>query len=95
MKKEQSTNLDQLRRKIDTVDHKLLILLKQRMMLSQNIGRIKQDKKLAIKNQRREIEILNNVKRKAVQLGLSDLFIIKIFKLIMSESKNKQRNNNT
>ena len=75
MKKEQSTNLDQLRRKIDTVDHKLLILLKQRMMLSQNIGRIKQDKILAIKNQRREIEILNNVKRKAVQLGLSNLKI--------------------
>ena len=47
-------NIVTLRKKIDTVDEKIVLLLKERMDLCKNIGAIKVQNGLSVKDHRRE-----------------------------------------
>lgn len=51
-------DIERLRREIDLIDEKILELLRRRMRISAEIGRIKKEKGLPVLNERRETEVL-------------------------------------
>ncbi len=76
-------NLNTLRKKIDIIDKKLIALLKRRFLLAQKIGRFKIEKNLSVVDEKREEEIMEQIKKTELK---------KIFKLIIKESKKVQQN---
>ena len=75
-----------LRKKIDTVDEKIVLLLNVRMDLCKNIGAIKAKNGLSVKDHRREDEVYLHVMAKALESGLDPQKIEAIFKDIIALS---------
>jgi chorismate mutase len=73
-----------IRNKIDSIDEKIVLLLKERMELCKCIGAIKGKKGFAIKDHRREDEIYLHVMAKALEAGLNPQKIEEIFKDIIA-----------
>lgn len=80
------SNFDSARKDIDKIDLEILKLFKKRFGLVSEIGKIKKEKNLEIKDPIREKEVLDKIAKKAEDLNLSSLFIKKIWKLFFSES---------
>lgn len=83
--------LGKLRAVIDVTDDQLLDILSKRMKISDKIGRIKKAQNVAILQSRRWNEILGKMILKGEENGLSEEFILKIFKGIHQESINHQK----
>lgn len=86
---EDSEYLDKLkgyRSEIDEVDATILDLLSRRMEVSNKIGEIKRKNNVAIFQQERWADIMENSVKRAVALGLSEEFITKILEAIHIES---------
>lgn len=79
-------NIVTLRKKIDTVDEKIVLLLKERMDLCKNIGAIKAKNGLSVKDHRREDEVYLHVMAKALESGLDPQKIEAVFKDIIALS---------
>lgn len=79
-------NIVTLRKKIDTVDEKIVLLLKERMDLCKNIGTVKAKNGLSVKDHRREDEVYLHVMAKALESGLDPQKIEAIFKNIIALS---------
>lgn len=79
--------LKALRESIDSIDEKLVPLLKQRMECSLEIAKVKKSLSLPVYHPEREREILNNVKLSGGEYGE---YIEKIYTSIMAESRNLQ-----
>jgi chorismate mutase len=73
-----------LRKKIDTIDEKLVLLLKERMDLCKCIGTFKVKNSLAVKDHRREDEVYLHVMAKALEAGLNPQKVESIFKGIIA-----------
>ena len=73
-----------LRNKIDTVDEKIVLLLKERMDHCKQIGAIKGKNGLAVKDTRREDEVYLHVMAKALESGLDPQKVEAIFKDIIA-----------
>jgi len=73
-----------LRKKIDTIDEKLILLLKDRMDLCKAIGAVKVKNGLAVKDHRREDEVYLHAMAKALEYGLDPQKIEAIFKDIIA-----------
>lgn len=84
-------DLDTLRKKIDSIDEKLLKTLKKRMDVSLEIGRIKNISKDSIEDKKRESEILARLKEKAKRMNVSEKLIVDLFTRILKESRNVQK----
>lgn len=82
--------LEVLRKKIDTCDKKIIHLLGMRMLLSAEIGRVKEGHGVPIGNEKREKEILKNGEKQAKMLKLDPEFVKKVYTLVLEESKRKQ-----
>ena len=82
--------LEALRKKIDTYDKKILRILGMRILLSQEIGRVKEARGIPIEDEKREKEILENGEKQAKMLKLDPEFVRKVYKLVLEESKRKQ-----
>lgn len=80
-------NLQFYRKQINKIDQKIINLLKKRFEISKKIGIYKKAHGLPIQDKKREREIL---KKYSLTKGIDKNFIIKIFKLITSESKSVQ-----
>lgn len=80
------SNLDNLRENIDKVDLQILKLFQKRTVLVSEIGKIKKEKNLKIKDIKREKEVLEKIAKKAEDLKLSPIFIKKIWELFFNES---------
>lgn len=78
--------LQKFRRQIDTLDHKLVELLGKRMQVVQSIGQIKKTQNVAVLQNQRWMEILNQMLIQGQSQALSDDFIKQIFKAIHQES---------
>ena len=78
--------LDELRKKIDKVDAKLLELFKERMKISEQIGKYKFENNITILQTRRYDEVMNDRKVKAQKYSLGEEFVIKMFEAIHEES---------
>ena len=72
------------RKKIDAIDEKIVLLLKQRMDLCRQIGAIKAEKGLAVKDIRREDAVYLNVMAKALEVSLDPQKVEEIFKDIIA-----------
>lgn len=58
----QKDKLIELRKKIDVIDEKLLELLTKRFQIAKEIGRIKKEAKIKLRDKLREKEILDRAK---------------------------------
>ena len=82
--------LENLRIKIDDADSQILDILGNRMKVSDKIGKIKKKQNVAILQSERWKNILKKMISDGKQRGLSEDFILKIFKAIHQESINHQ-----
>ena len=82
--------LENLRIKIDNADSQILDILGNRMEVSEEIGKIKKKQNVAILQSARWNDILEKMISDGKEKGLSEDFILKIFKAIHQESINHQ-----
>ena len=75
-----------LRTQIDEIDSKLLEILGKRMRLADKIGGLKKEKNVAVLQNQRWNEILGKMVLEGEEKGLSEEFILKMFKAIHQES---------
>ncbi len=84
------TTLEEIRHEIDKYDDKLVDILEHRMRLAEKIGEYKKKNNITILQTSRWDEILRRRIEDADRKGLSEEFIIKIFRAIHQESINHQ-----
>jgi monofunctional chorismate mutase len=75
--------LDNVRKKIDSIDKNILALVEERFELVNEVARIKKSKGLPIRDLKREEEVIKS------KLGLTELseeFVAKLYRLILDES---------
>ena len=84
------SDLDNLRAQINVVDGQLVDLLGKRMKVADQIGSLKKDKNVAVLQSKRWNEILGNMVLEGEAKGLSEEFVLKMFKAIHQESINHQ-----
>ena len=82
--------LENLRIKIDNADSQILEIIGNRMKVSEEIGKIKKNQNVAILQSARWNDILEKMISDGKEKGLSEDFILKIFKAIHQESINHQ-----
>ncbi len=83
-------NLAELREQIDKLDDKLINLFEKRMKVVEEIGRHKKENNLTILQSKRWDDILNKRINLGGRKGLSEEFIVKIFRAVHQESINHQ-----
>ena len=79
-------NFVTIRRKIDAIDEQIILLLKERMNQCKNIGEIKREIGIPVKDKRREDEVYIHIMAKALESGLDPQKIEAIFKEIIALS---------
>jgi len=87
---EYQRSLDNLRAQINVADNQLVELLGKRMKVSDQIGALKKKKNVAVLQSKRWNEILGNMILEGEANGLSEEFILRMFKAIHQESINHQ-----
>ena len=87
---EYSNSLNNLRAQIDVLDNQMLELLGKRMKVADGIGQLKKQKNVAVLQTKRWNEILGKMVLEGEEKGLSEEFILKMFKAIHQESINHQ-----
>ena len=78
--------LGQLRAQIDVLDGTVLDTLGERMKVAEAIGALKKEKNVAVLQSNRWNEILGKMILEGEQRGLSEEFVLKLFKSIHTES---------
>jgi chorismate mutase len=84
------SELIKLRASIDLFDSKLLDILGNRMKVAEQIGRLKKTKNVAVLQNQRWNEVLEKMISNGKEKGLSEEFILKLFKAIHQESISHQ-----
>jgi len=84
-------SLNTLRTQIDLIDHGLLDTLGKRMKVAIDIGKLKKKKNVAVLQTKRWNEILGKMILDGEEKGLSEEFILRMFKAIHQESINHQK----
>jgi chorismate mutase len=87
---EYNKELNNLRAQIDVVDNQIIDLLGKRMKSADGIGALKKQKNVAVLQSKRWNEILGKMVLEGESKGLSEEFILKMFKAIHQESINHQ-----
>ena len=87
---EYNAQLNNLRAQIDVVDNQVIELLGRRMKVADSIGLLKKQKNVAVLQSKRWNEILGKMVLEGKEKGLSEEFILKLFKAIHQESINHQ-----
>ena len=83
-------SLDNLRAQINVADSQLLDTLGKRMKIADQIGALKKDKNVAVLQSKRWNEILGNMILEGESKGLSEEFVLRMFKAVHQESINHQ-----
>jgi chorismate mutase len=78
--------MTKLRTNIDILDENLLDLLGKRMKVADEIGKVKKDANVAILQNTRWNEILGKMILEGEKKGLTEEFVLKMFKAIHQES---------
>lgn len=87
---EYNMKLDNLRAQIDFIDNSMIDLLGRRMKVADEIGALKKSKNVAVLQTKRWNEILGKMILEGEHQGLSEEFVLRIFKAIHQESINHQ-----
>ena len=85
-----NNKLNTLRTQIDFIDHGLLDTLGKRMKVAIKIGELKKQKNVAVLQTKRWNEILGKMILEGEQKGLSEEFVLRMFKAVHQESINHQ-----
>jgi chorismate mutase/prephenate dehydratase len=83
-------NLDNLRRKIDEIDARIVELIGERIKVAEEIGRGKKEQNRLIEDRERELRVLENVKNMARDKNISQNDIENIYRHIMDTCKKIQ-----
>lgn len=83
--------LSEYRQGIDEIDFKVLELVGKRMELSEKIGEIKFELELPVCVPEREAEVVRKRQEWGDSYGFRQMFVRVLFKVIMHESKRRQR----
>ena len=78
------SEIQQLRKKVDSIDEEILEKLSERAIVCRKIGRVKKKNGIQIKDGSREDEIFKRVKQKAAALHLEPLQIETIYREIVN-----------
>lgn len=87
---EYSSKLSNLRAQIDIIDNQLIDILGKRMNVSDGIGQLKKQRNVAVLQTNRWNAILGKMILEGESKGLSEEFVLKMFKAIHQESINHQ-----
>ncbi|QLE01779.1 bifunctional 3-deoxy-7-phosphoheptulonate synthase/chorismate mutase type II [Galbibacter sp. BG1] len=87
---EYNSKLTNFRAQIDVIDNSLVETLGKRMKISDEIGQLKKQRNVAVLQSKRWNEILGKMIMDGEEKGLSEEFILRIFKAIHQESINHQ-----
>jgi len=87
---EYKSNLSNLRAQIDIIDNQIVEILGKRMKVSDGIGELKKQKNVAVLQTNRWNAILGKMILEGESKGLSEEFVLKMFKAIHQESINHQ-----
>src|SRR5210317_2291401 len=87
---EYNSSLNNLRAQIDVVDNQIIELLGKRMKAADGIGKLKKEKNVAVLQSKRWNEILGKMVIEGDSKGLSEEFVLRMFKAIHQESINHQ-----
>jgi chorismate mutase len=82
--------LNNLRTQIDLTDQQLIDVLGKRMTVAEQIGDLKKSSNVAVLQSKRWNEILGKMILQGEEKGLSEEFVLKVFKAIHQESINHQ-----
>ena len=74
--------LDLIRKKLDKLDNKLLLLIKKRTILVNDVIKLKQYKKEIVDKKRIDI-ILKRIKKKSIQNGIDPKITVNIWNTII------------
>ncbi|UYW00618.1 bifunctional 3-deoxy-7-phosphoheptulonate synthase/chorismate mutase type II [Flavobacterium agricola] len=85
-----NANLDNLRLQIDEVDAKILDILSKRMLIADEIGKLKKAHNVAVLQNTRWVNMLDRIVEDGAAKGLSEEFVVELFKAIHQESINHQ-----
>ncbi|MGB0880322.1 MAG: chorismate mutase, partial [Polaribacter sp.] len=83
-------SLDNLRTQINVIDNQIVETLGKRMKIADEIGVLKKEKNVAVLQSKRWNEILGNMILEGENKGLSEEFVLRMFKAIHQESINHQ-----
>ena len=83
-------SLDNLRAQINVIDNQIIEILGKRMKIADEIGTLKKEKNVAVLQSKRWNEILGNMILEGESKGLSEEFVLRMFKAIHQESINHQ-----
>lgn len=81
-----NSKLTTLRTQIDNLDSKLITILANRMQIADAIGQLKKEKNVAVLQSNRWNEVLQRMIEEGEDKGLSEDFILRLFKAIHQES---------
>ncbi|TAI46905.1 bifunctional 3-deoxy-7-phosphoheptulonate synthase/chorismate mutase type II [Flagellimonas allohymeniacidonis] len=87
---EYNSKINNLRTQIDVIDNQLIDTLGKRMKVSDEIGQLKKKRNVAVLQTNRWNAILGNMILEGEQRGLSEEFVLRMFKAIHQESINHQ-----
>ncbi len=87
---EYTNAINNLRAQIDVVDNQIIELLGKRMIVSDGIGKLKKENNISVLQSKRWNEILGKMVLEGQDKGLSEEFVLKMFKAIHQESINHQ-----
>lgn len=87
----QNKALGKERRRIDTIDGRIIKLLSSRIKIAKKLCVLKKKKGLKICDGKREKEVIEHAKRMTKDTGLDEKFVERLFKDIIRYTRSKQR----
>ncbi|GMQ93195.1 MAG: hypothetical protein BMS9Abin12_0672 [Acidimicrobiia bacterium] len=83
--------IDELRREIDQINRRLLILIADRQDVSVAIGALKAANGLPLYSQDREAELLETFRRDAMRMDLDPDYVEELMRVVLEHSRAAQR----
>lgn len=83
--------LEELRRRIDEIDEKLLLLLSERMRIGGEIAELKRGGGFRLRDESRETAIIHRCRRRAAELGMDPDFVESIMRLVVLRTVGEEK----
>lgn len=91
IRKDKSMKLEEIRTEINKIDRDLVLLIGRRFELVRKIAFIKKRDNLHIEDIKKEKEVIRKIKQLGSRVGVNSILLIKVFRLIIKESKKEQK----
>lgn len=82
--------LQKLRRSIDQIDKKIVMLIAKRFLIVKKIGKVKKENGMKIRDKEREKEVIRNLEKQAEKFKLNKKFVNSIFNAIIKDARKKE-----